>query len=918
MNPRYRFFLLTVGLFAGLTAGFYYYTYLQLQLVQALIVPIVIGSLVIFIPPILVLMSRGRVAWAGVLVLVGLAVAYAGNELIWQGLTAYNLIGGILLIVLTGNFVLPRRFGVWFAVSLFYAGLILVINLVPALPFVRYDYSYYPIIFPFSLGANLLLGLAILAQVLIEFQASSIRTRLLATFVLLVFLPVSAIGALTSIVNASNAQQRALDQLESVVTLKNAEIQTWENQLEADLLHYLPTSEEMDLITQLFAQTAIQQLDPAVSRIISRVRSALPATDLFLEISYLNLNGRVMLSTEPERIGFEQATTPYFKPALSGIYRSSLMYSPTANQNVIIVAAPIVNKAGETIGVIAGRANLKILTTLMSERSGLGKTGETYLVTNQRELLSNSLVYPLFLQGSKVISVPIRTLIEKATSPDLVIQGSGQYVSYHKIPVLGYYRWLPGLEMELFAEQQQAEALASTYESLLYTVILSVVSVILAFLVGLYAVRRISQPLGELASTAQRIAAGNLALQASGSLVAGLDEIGSLARAFNSMTAQLRELVDDLEKRVDERTAALEARSRQLQLAAETARDATTPRDLDELLNRAVYLIRERFSFVQVLIYLLDAPGEVAVLAARTEGGSGLDVSTRPLVERLRLDQADHPYKTGSSELAAIFAEVMRSGTAQVARQSMTRVQLVLPLRSAGKMIGVLDVQSTSSLDAFDPNLIAVLQIVADQLAISIDSARLLRQTRETLRELQGVYSNYTRNAWQSQIERMGDQVSYRYRGLQVEPVNRPAALAAGVDDLAGQVAPGNVYSIPLRLRDEVIGQLDLQFDEGIPSSDVVGIYAEMANRLSLLLENARLLNEAQGLAAKEQQINQIANQVRSSVNLEAILRNTVRELGSTFGASRTFIQITPAFNEIQAPTGVPTEPQGSEQEAEA
>ena len=911
MNTRYRLFLLTVGFFALVTAGFYYYTYIQLELIQALIVPLVIGVLVILVPPILILMSRGKIAWAGVLVLLGLAVAYAGNELIWQGLTAYNLVGGVLLIVLTGNFVLPRRFGVWFAASLVYSGLILIINLLPALPFIRYDYSYYPVIFPFSLGANLLLGMAILAQILIEFQASSIRTRLLATFVLLVFLPVSAIGALTSLVNANNAQQRVFDQLESVVTLKSAEIQSWERRLEVDLQRFYPTNEELDLFAQLFSQPALSQSEPAISGILARVRNALPVTDLFLEISYLNLNGRVVLSTQPERVGIEQATAPYFRPALNSFFLSSLIYLPTANQNVIIVAAPILNQAGETIGVIAGRVNLKILTALMEERSGLGKTGETFLVTNQRELLSASLVYPDFIQGSKISSAPIRSLISGATSPDLVIQGSSQYVSYHKVPVLGYYRWLPGLELELFAEQQQAEALASTYQSLLYTVILSVISVIVAFLIGLYAVRRISQPLSELAETAQRIASGNLTLEASSSLVSGLDEIGLLARSFNSMTGQLRELVDDLEKRVAERTADLENRSRQLQLAAETARDATSLRDLGELTKRAVYLIRERFSFSQVSIYLLDADGDVAVLAARTEGGLGPEMMTGPVEERLRLDSADH-YKSGGSAMATIITEVIRSGLAQASRQTLTKAQLVLPLHSAGKMIGVIDVQSSSSVDVFDKNLVAVLQIVADQLAISIDSARLLSQTRETLRELQVVYSNYTRTAWQSQLERMGDKISYRYSGLQVEPLSPQAAVSSVQAETPNLP---NEYSIPLQLREQQIGHLDLKFDEAIPNPEILTIYHEMANRLALLLENARLLNEAQSLAAKEQQINQIANQVRSSINLEAILRNTVREIGSTFGASRTFIQITPAFNEIQVK---PVSPAGSDANKES
>jgi hypothetical protein len=51
-------------------------------------------------------------------------------------------------------------------------------------------------------------------------------------------------------------------------------------------------------------------------------------------------------------------------------------------------------------------------------------------------------------------------------------------------------------------------------------------------------------------------------------------------------------------------------------------------------------------------------------------------------------------------------------------------------------------------------------------------------------------------------------------------------------------------------------------------------------------------LQEAQRLALREQQINRIASRVRGSVNLDTILQNTVRELGRSLGAARTYIQI--------------------------
>ncbi len=77
---------------------------------------------------------------------------------------------------------------------------------------------------------------------------------------------------------------------------------------------------------------------------------------------------------------------------------------------------------------------------------------------------------------------------------------------------------------------------------------------ILAGLAGVIVARRLAVPVIELTGTASRIADGELELQAT---VSGTQEIATLAMAFNTMTAQLRELIGSLEQRVADRTKAL-------------------------------------------------------------------------------------------------------------------------------------------------------------------------------------------------------------------------------------------------------------------------------------------------------------------------------------------------------------------------
>ena len=73
-----------------------------------------------------------------------------------------------------------------------------------------------------------------------------------------------------------------------------------------------------------------------------------------------------------------------------------------------------------------------------------------------------------------------------------------------------------------------------------------------------------------------------------------------------------------------------------------------------------------------------------------------------------------------------------------------------------------------------------------------------------------------------------------------------------------------------------------------------ISLVESVVDQLGIALENARLLDEVTRRAAREEQINRIATHVRSSVNTEIILQNTVREVGKALGAARAYIQLTP------------------------
>lgn len=423
---------------------------------------------------------------------------------------------------------------------------------------------------------------------------------------------------------------------------------------------------------------------------------------------------------------------------------------------------------------------------------------------------------------------------------------------------------------------------------------LTAVSIAILFALGIawMSRRAIVKPLQDLIGEVERITGGDFSPVTP---MQRRDEIGDLSRSVALMTEWLNESYEALEARVNQRTQELQRRTVQLQVAAAVARDVAGTTHLDKLLVSAVNLIRERFGFYHAGIFLSDARGEYAVLRAAT-GEAGKEMLARE--HKLRISS---PGASGAGVATGLVGHAADSGEAQLARDVSldpfhyknpllpeTRSEVALPLKVAERVIGALDVQSQTP-DAFDEQSIEILQVMADQLAIAIQNARLLQEVRESLNELQSAYGRIEQQEW-TRLAQTSPVIGFEFNGVEVTPI-------AADQTQSGPTSPeengkGKPFSVPLRVRGEAIGSLDVWPQSGDLSEAEVYLLATISNRLSQVLEGARLLGQAQRLAVREQQINLIATQMRSAVNLESILQNTVRALGQTLGTRRAYIQL--------------------------
>lgn len=357
-----------------------------------------------------------------------------------------------------------------------------------------------------------------------------------------------------------------------------------------------------------------------------------------------------------------------------------------------------------------------------------------------------------------------------------------------------------------------------------------------------------------------------------------------------------------LEERVIERTRALDKRTAQLQAVAEVGKSIASYRNLSELLQRAAQLIHENFGYYHVGVFLLDDRKEFAVLAAsNSEGGK-------------RMLEKKHALKVGETGIVGYVAESLRARIAlDVGADAVyfnnpdlpdTRSEMALPLVASGRILGILDVQSTEAR-AFIEEDIATIQILADQLAIAIQNANLFTETEHALEGARASYGQLSREAW-GRILRSQTRINY----LSTPPATvkieddiiEPAiskAIESGDLILGGD---GLTISVPVKIRGQVIGALRLKKPDIADAwtQDETTLAISLADQLSGALESARLYRESQQRAARESLASDISARISASATRDSIIRETVQELGQALRDTSVTFQLIDRSNSRQ------------------
>jgi class 3 adenylate cyclase len=227
-----------------------------------------------------------------------------------------------------------------------------------------------------------------------------------------------------------------------------------------------------------------------------------------------------------------------------GLKESFMKFESVDDGKKLVIVSPIFaddsKKGDESIGVIISRMRTAAIDNILDNRSGLGETGEVYIVNNDFLMLSESRFFENAVFQQQVDTVAVQKCFNEGE------EYVGFYSDYREIPIYGSSYCAQDLGIVLLAEMDEKELVAPI--KILQTRILltSLLIIILVGVVAYFAAESISHPLRKLKNAANKIANGKFDVRTN--ITTG-DEVGELSHAFDSMAQKLEESLIEIKEK---------------------------------------------------------------------------------------------------------------------------------------------------------------------------------------------------------------------------------------------------------------------------------------------------------------------------------------------------------------------------------
>ncbi len=757
-----------------------------------------------------------------------------------------------------------------------------------------------------------------------RFGAYPLPVKLIIAFVALILAPIVVL----SVYSNNTTRDILTHQAETNLSILALETATRIDSYVSSQMDAVRTEAQQPSLATFLQSPSIRRDENKVNALQTLLTFARKDPVFIVSYSILDIRGRNVLSTDPSQIGRNERDYDYFNaPIINGTpYISNILFK--TKYPTVYLTAPIRTEGGVIVGVLSAEYYASIFQNIAQTISIEQETGTQIVIFDRNTLLriagtgereKNYLTFKEFsprqileLQAQQKLppgvyeqatfpSSELATRIENITDQAIFnVTRNGQNGTDIIVAgkTLSSQPWVVIAQQN--AEKIYAQADTQARSNVLWSLGLTFLALLAAF--GLAQV--ISYPIGMLARVAERIAEGDLSARAT---ITTDDEVGQLSRAFNRMTTQLSQTLSGLEQSVEERTLALQAaneqslqRARQLQSIADVSKIIIREQNIEKLLPLITDIVSEQFGYYHVGIFLLDERRRAAVLqASNSPGGQQMLANGH----RLTLGTGSivgYTALTGKPRIALDVGEdaVFFNNP----NLPETHSEMALPLVVRGNVIGVIDIQSKQSR-AFTQEDINVLSILADQVAIAIENARLFQQTQAALKESQAIVQSFLRKEWSALANRQ-KTVGY----LHTETGGKPLSAPVHTDEIEQVIRRGTIVKkenkadeeanptlvLPIALGEQVVGAIRIQSADRNRtwSAEEINLLRSISERVGLALDNARLIDSSQKRAAKEHTIQEISAKISAASDIDTILKTAAQEIGRALSNADVVIQL--------------------------
>lgn len=407
------------------------------------------------------------------------------------------------------------------------------------------------------------------------FKFKKINHKLIVSYLALSLIPLIVFAMFSINMAKDTIQNQAFNQLESIRAIKKSQLENYLTSLKSSLL---VLNNDPNTVTALAGFTSALSgginsgewlsLENKFGEHFKKTNKINAWYDLFL----IDMAGNIVFTAAKESdLAMNIPNSSLSKSSIGDVFAKAkqsqfgeisisdfMPYPPSNNEPAAFMMSKVMNADMVHIGYIALQFPINKVNEIMQQRDGMGATGETYLVGQDKRMRSDSFLDP---SGHSILASFAGTIAENGVDTEAVndaLRGESAskiIIDYNGNPVLssfdtielGDFKWV------LIAEIDEAEAFDTSNTLTQISTIIIIIASFIIILVGWYIAKNISSPIEEAVKAVQRVSSGDLTENVK---VNQSDELGILQQAMHDMIAKLKNMIEHMSSSAEQQAAA--------------------------------------------------------------------------------------------------------------------------------------------------------------------------------------------------------------------------------------------------------------------------------------------------------------------------------------------------------------------------